>query len=360
MPDRSLAWALAGALALSPVTVHYAERSLLPLVETARLSLYGDQTYTSALHGCSSLGRSRAWVHPTALALTVYGDTQRILRQAFGAHGTEVLPDYARQSAGVGELLCVADYLLAVAHVEEMDGRQVRRIVFDVPETTYGIASGWVSGLAQGMAGQVLLAAHLETGDGKYLHAARELRNLYFVPLSSGGVRVEIAPQLAWYEEYAHPGTRPPLVLNGHLLALDFLYWMSRVDGGGETDALFDSGVRAAVAMIDRYSGRAWSYYDQWHHLATGKYHAFHVRQLRRYELHDDSGALRAARKRMQWQQVVPLGVFQRLFTQPSRLLIFLTGAFFALYMLLFFVARQVRRQYSRGSAMRRPSRADR
>ena len=345
MPNRSAACALAGALALAPVTVHYAERSLLPLVETARLTLYGDQTYTSAQHGCASLGRSRAWVHPTALALTVYGDTQRILRQAFGSHGPEVLPDYVLQSAGPGELLCVADYLLAVAHVEEVGGRQVRRIVFEIPEATYGIASGWVSGLAQGMAGQVLLAAHVETGDAKYLHAARDLRNLYFVPVSSGGVRVDVAPQLAWYEEYAHPGTPPPLVLNGHLLALDFLYWMSRADAGGETDALFASGVRAAVAMIVRYSGRAWSYYDQRHHLATGKYHAFHVRQLRRYEMHDESGALRAAREKMQWQQVVPLGIFQRLFTQPSRLLICLTGACFALYMLLFFVARQVRRR---------------
>lgn len=333
---------------------------MLPLVEAARLRLYGDQAYTTALHGCPSSGRSRAWVHPTALALTVYGDAQRMLQGAFGSHGPEVLPDYARGSAGVHELLCVADYVLAVAHVEEVDGRQVRRIVFDVPQVTYGIAGGWVSGLAQGMAGQVLLAAHLETGDGKYLRAARELRNLYFVPVSSGGVRVDIAPQQAWYEEYAHPGTRPPLVLNGHLLALDFLYWMSRADPDPESQDLFDSGVRAAVAMIGRYSGRAWSYYDQRHHLATGKYHAFHVRQLRRYEAHDGSGALRTARKRMQWQQFVPLGVFQRLFTQPSRLLVFLTGTFFAFYVLLFFVARQVGRQYSRGSATRRPSRADR
>jgi hypothetical protein len=46
----------------------------------------------------------------------------------------------------------------------------------------------------------------------------------------------------------------------------------------------------------------------------------------------------------MQWQQVVPLGVFQRLFTQPSRLLVFLTGACFAFYMLLFFAVRHLRR----------------
>ena len=144
--------------------------------------------------------------------------------------------------AGVGELLCVADYLLAATRVEEIDGRQVRRIVFDIPENTYGIANGWVSGLAQGMAGQVLLAAHLETGDEKYLRAARELRNLFFVPVTSGGVRVEISPQQVWYEEYAKPGTRPPLVLNGHLLALDFLYWMSQVDPDRRNERAFRFG----------------------------------------------------------------------------------------------------------------------
>ncbi len=158
---------------------------MLPLVELVRVVLYGSQSYTSARLGCSSLDASQAWVHPTALVLTVYGDTQRILGEAFGPHGTEVLPDDADNFAGVAELLCVADYLLAVTRVEDFDGRPVRRIVFDIPENTYGIANGWVSGLAQGMAGQVLLAAHLETGDGKYLRAARELRNLFFVPVTS-------------------------------------------------------------------------------------------------------------------------------------------------------------------------------
>lgn len=344
MPDRSLIGAVAAALLLSVVTVHYAERSLLPLVERTRTTLYGSQSYSSALQGCPSPGGPRSWVHPTALALTVYGDAQRVLQAAFGPHGPEVLPDYAGRIVGTAEVLCVADYLLAATRVQYIGGRPVRRVVFDVPENTYGIAAGWVSGLAQGMVGQVLLAAYLETGDDSYLIGARELRNLFLVPVAEGGVRVEISPDATWYEEYAEPGTPPPLVLNGHLLALDFLYWMSLADPDDATSALFDAGLRAAVNTIDRYAGRAWSYYDRQGHLATGKYHAFHVRLLRRYELHDDTGALRAARQRMQWQQAIPLGVFQRLFTQPSRLLVFLTGACFAFYLLLYFAVRGLRR----------------
>ena len=341
MPNWSTAGTLVGLAALAAITVHYAERSLLPFVETMRTTLYGQQAYSSALDGCSSLEEPHSWVHPTSLALTVYGDTQRILRNAFGSHGTEVLPDQAEEFAGVDELLCVADFLLTASEVEEIDGRRLRRIVFEIPQNTYGLANGWVSGLAQGMTGQVLLAAYLETRDAKYLRAARELRNLLFVPVDEGGVRVELSPQSVWYEEYAQPGIRPPLVLNGHLLALDFLHWMYQVDPDGETKALFDSGVRAAVEIIDRFAGWGWSYYDQRLNLATGKYHAFHVRQLQRYEMHDDSGALTAARRTMQWQQIVPLGVFQRLFTQPSRLLVFLTSVFFMLYVGLFGIVRR-------------------
>jgi len=340
MPNWSTAAALVGLAALSAVTVHYAERSLLPLVETVRTTLYGEQTYSSALQGCSSLNGSPSWVHPTTLALTVYGDAQRILRDAFGPHGPEVLPEYAGKLAGVEELRCVADVLLAITEPEEIEGRQVRRLVFDIPQGTYRLRKGWVSGLAQGMSGQVLLAVYVETHDEKYLRAARELRNLLFVPVDQGGVRVELSPSSDWYEEYAQPGVRPPLVLNGHLLALDFLYWMHQVDRDEESKALFDSGVRAVVDTIDRYSGSWWSYYDQRLNLATGKYHAFHVRQLRRYEMHDDSGALAAARKKMQWQLIVPVGVFQRLFTQPSYLLIFLTSICFMFYVLVFSLAR--------------------
>jgi hypothetical protein len=345
MPSRSIAAILVGLAALAAVTVHYAERSLLPFVETVRTSLYGEQTYSSALQGCSSLDDSGSWVHPTTLALTVYGETQRILSSEFGRHGAEVLPDDAAVFAGVHELLCVADLFLATAQPDEIDGKRVRRIIFDIPQSTYQLSSGWVSGLAQGMTGQVLLAAYVETRKSKYLRAALELRNLFLVPVDNGGIRVELSPGSVWYEEYAQSGVRPPLVLNGHLLALDFLYWMYRVDGNPETKALFDSGVRAAAKMIDRFCSWGWSYYDQRLNLATGKYHAFHVRQLKRYEMHDESGALRAARKTMKWQLMVPLGVFQRLLTQPSRLLIFLTGMTFALYVLLFAIARRLCRR---------------
>jgi len=344
MSKWSIAGVLAGLAALAAITVHYAERRLLPLVETVRTTLYGEQIYSSALQGCTSIGESRAWVHPTTLALTVYGDTQRVLSNTFGPHGTEVLPDYADEIAGVHELLCVADLILRATEVQEIDGRRVRRIVFDVPQSTYHLTNGWVSGLAQGMTGQVLLAAYVETHDDKYLRAASDLRNLFLVPVDQGGVRVDVSPNVVWYEEYAQPGARPPLVLNGHLLALDFLYWMYQVDGDGETKVLFDSGIRAAVQMVDRYCSLGWSYYDQRLNLATGKYHAFHVRQLRRYEVHDDSGALTAARKKMQWQLIVPLGVFQRLLTQPSRLLVFLTSTCFVFYVLLFALVRRGRR----------------
>lgn len=321
------------ALVLSLVSVHYLEEALLPVVEATRLAVYGEQSYSSALSGCETLDPNGKWVHPATLALTVYGDAQVALGAEFGQHGPEVLPKYAEVRRGTNELWCVADYLIAASKRQLLDGRDVRAFRFDIPQTKYGLTSGWVSGLAQGLVGQVFLGAYLTRGDQKYLSAARETGQLLAVNLANGGVKVEMPDGAVWYEEYAQNGVEPPLVLNGHLLALDFLYWMRQFEDESVWGAMFDSGLKATVAQVDRYQGLGWSYYDQNSNLATRKYQSFHVRQLDRYAIHDDTGALGRARDNMRWQLFVPLGIFQRLISQPSKLLIFLIALFFLVYL---------------------------
>jgi hypothetical protein len=309
--------------------VHYLEESLLPFVEALRSVAYGDQSYSSALTGCENLRTGDVWVHPTTLALTVYGDAQVVLEEAFGPHGPEVLPAYSEVRRGDHELGCVAEFLIAVGDREHFNGNAARVFRFQIPYARYGLDSGWVSGLTQGVVGQVLLAYYLKSGDAKYLVAARETGRFLAVDLDQGGVRVSMNGGGAWYEEYAQKGVSPPLVLNGHLLALDFLYWLSLADSDPVWDAMFDAGIKAAVAEIDRYLSFAWSFYDQNSNLATRKYQSFHVRQLDRYSMHDPTGKLKRAGEKMRWQLMVPLGIFERLVTQPSRLLLLLVGLFF-------------------------------
>lgn len=332
--NRGVRFASSAAIAviLSVVSVHYLEESLLPLVEKVRTVIYGDQSYASALSGCENLELNEDWVHPATLALTVYGDAQAILNDAFGPHGPEVLPDYAKSLRGESELRCVAEFLIAVGPRERWQGEYVRALRFNIPHAKYNLDSGWVSGLAQGVVGQVFLAYYLSSGDQRYLAAAQEVARLLDVQIDAGGVRVDLPNGGIWFEEYAQSGARPPLVLNGHLLALDFLYWMDQIEADSNWGELFDSGVQAAVDEIDSYLGFSWSFYDQESNLATRKYHSFHIRQLDRYAMHDPTGALADAGKKMRLQLLLPVGVFQRLFTEPSRLLLFLIGLLFLVY----------------------------
>ena len=333
--NRTRHFVLAAGVAaiLAAISVHYAEEALQPIVLATRTAVYGELPDSPEALQCSSIDADQAWVHPTALALTVYGDAQAALEEEFGPHGTvEVLPDYAKNRRGEAELRCVADYLLRVGERREIGERQVIAFPFDIEYPKYGLSEGWVSGLTQGLVGQIFIAAYLTQPEMAYLAAARATGALLAVDVDGGGARVELSDGAAWYAEYSQPGIGPPRVLNGHLLALDFLYWMKQFDDTNDWETMFDAGLRAATEQIHHFEGAVWSYYDQESNLATRKYQTFHTRQLERYAAHDATGALDRAKRAMTWQLHVPLGIFQRLLAQPSRMLVFLTGLFFAVY----------------------------
>ena len=304
-------------------------------VVALRDKIYGEPAYSFVSPDCEELGRAETWVHPTSLALTIYGDVQAVLAERFGPHEPDVLPEHSRNRPGAKALLCVADYYLRVADLGSFDGVGTLAFPFEFEYPKYGLRAGWVSGLTQGLAGQTLLAAYLVSEDEKYLDAARAAGNLLAVDVQSGGAAVQLGESAIWFEEYAQPGVEPPLVLNGHLLALDFLYWMQRMEPSAGWNTLFDAGVNAAVQEIGSYQSIGWSYYDQRQNLATRKYHAFHVRQLERYAAHDDSLALQGAATEMRLKLYVPIGILERLLTQPSRLLVFLLVSFLVVWLVV-------------------------
>lgn len=333
---------------LAVVSVHYLEEGALPFVDVARRLVYGDLPHDSAEVGCHGL-RKGEWVHPTALALTVYGEAQSVLKMRFGGHGPEVLPSYATLHPGMDELFCVADFFIGEGGQRKIGQYRVMLFPFQSDYEKYELEDRWLSGLTQGMVGQVLLAAYIASSKPKYLDAARQAGNILAIPINEGGVKVTLDGGGTWFAEYAQRGTSPPLVLNGHLLALDFLYWMNKIEPGWVWKDLFSSGVHAVVLQVSNYEGPFWSYYDQRNTLATRKYQAFHVRQLQRYSMHDESGALQRAAEQMQLQLYIPLGVFQRLLTQPTRLLFFLTASFSIVYFPAVWVVIRVRSRLAGG-----------
>lgn|GEM_PF-1913219 len=327
----------------SAITVHYLEDDLLPYVVELKTFISGDQPFTSALKGCNQIqGEAKDWIHPATLSLTVYGTAQTIFEQNSSQSLREVLPAYRDKAPDFEELICVADYLKA--HSKEFEGTlhgdseksKVLAFPYNMDKPLYEMKAPWVSGLAQSFAGQVMLAAYLRTEDESYLDAARSIANLLFLPISEGGVLVTFNDGF-WYEEYASPNSKPPLVLNGHLLSLDFLYWMNEFDRSDRWKTGFDKGLESVKGKIENFHSFAWSFYDLDGNLANKKYHLFHIRQLERYSKFDNSGELKKAASRMQYHLLFPAGVFERLIIQPSNLLFFLVGCFFAIYSLILY-----------------------
>lgn len=342
--------------ALSSSTVHYLESELLPYVVDLKTIISGDQPFTSALGGCKEISRGGAgWVHPATLSLTVYGTVQTVFEQNSSQNLKEVLPAYRTKAPDFEELICVADYLKA--HGSEFEAvlagdtekSEVLAFVYNIDKPVYQIKAPWVSGLAQSFSGQVMLAAYLKTGDESYLNSARAITNLLFVPISEGGVLVK-SDKGYWYEEYASRDSMPPLVLNGHLLSLDLLYWMNEFDRSERWGEGFSKGLNMVKSNIEEFHSFTWSYYDLRGNLANGKYHRFHIRQLERYSNYDDSGAMKKAASKMQLEVFFPLGIFERLLMQPTNHLLFLVGCFFFIYSLLLYTVVVVRRMPFRHS----------
>jgi hypothetical protein len=141
----------------------------------------------------------------------------------------------------------------------------------------------WYSGLAQGQGVSLLLRAHAQTREERYMEAAGRA----FVPLTrrvaEGGVLIEDEEKNLWIEEYL---VNPPThILNGFMWALwgVFDFWLARTDRPAKE--IFDCGVRTLVHNLPRFDTGYWSLYEQsgtrMKMLASPFYHRLHIVQLR-------------------------------------------------------------------------------
>src|SRR5205814_3943452 len=75
----------------------------------------------------------------------------------------------------------------------------------------------WYSGLAQGQGISLLVRAHAETGDPKFLNSAERAFQSFLTNVASGGVAFTDANQNLWFEEYIV--SKPTHILNGFIWA---------------------------------------------------------------------------------------------------------------------------------------------
>jgi len=141
----------------------------------------------------------------------------------------------------------------------------------------------WYSGLAQGQGISVLVRAHKESGDPRYLEAARQALVSFHRTIEQGGVAFTDQSGDLWFEEYiVFPPTH---ILNGFIWALWGVYDFALATNDVDVRELFSRGVRTLLHNLDRYDLGFWSLYEQsgtrLPMVASRFYHRLHIVQLR-------------------------------------------------------------------------------
>jgi heparosan-N-sulfate-glucuronate 5-epimerase len=144
-----------------------------------------------------------------------------------------------------------------------------------VPVTRYGVAPGWYSAMAQGLAVSVMLRAYDMTGKQSYLDAATAAVTLLLAPLSEGGCADYDATGRPFLEEC--PSQPPCHILNGAVFALIGLAEREHRVGGSACAV----ATERLAAHLQDYDTGYWSRYDlRFPAPATLAYHSLHISLL--------------------------------------------------------------------------------
>ena len=175
----------------------------------------------------------------------------------------------------------IAEWL--VSHLEKnAKGLSVWNHHFDWEYRDW-LKAPWYSALAQGQGISVLVRAHKESGDQRYLAAARQAFTSFHRPIDNGGVAFTDEFGDLWFEEYI---VSPPThILNGFIWALWGIYDHGLATNDSSSKDLFARGVRTLLHNLARYDLGFWSLYEQSGSrlpmVASRFYHRLHIVQLR-------------------------------------------------------------------------------
>ncbi|HEY6339588.1 MAG TPA: D-glucuronyl C5-epimerase family protein [Candidatus Sulfotelmatobacter sp.] len=208
-----------------------------------------------------------------------------------------------RQTGGAGrraKFFLVADWLCQRLE-KNHKGLSVWNHHFDW-EYRDTLRSPWYSALAQGQGVSVLVRAHKESQDARYLEIAKLALASFFTPISEGGVAFTDDHGDRWFEEYIV--TPPTHILNGFIWAAwgVYDYYLATKDPSARD--LFARAVQTLLHNLDRYDLGFWSLYEQsgtrLPMVASPFYHQLHIVQLR--VMHKLTGEEKFARTADRWQ----------------------------------------------------------
>jgi hypothetical protein len=224
------------------------------------------------------------------------------------------------EGEGGKKLLKVADFLLGRSDIREEDGVSFAVWWYDFDYPIYGLQAPWLSGMAQGLIAELMLAAYYLTGDSQYLSVARLAGNTLTVKVDDGGAAIYLPEGGLWFEEYAKAGTTNPMVLNGHNFALEGLYYLCLEDK--DYCIPYERGLEGLKEILPRFDVGIWTHYDLVGTPANQKYQQIHVRQL--HEIYDRTGDpffLEYSNK-FRIQTFLPLSAFYRMMVYPNEMLL--------------------------------------
>lgn len=166
---------------------------------------------------------------------------------------------------------------------------------------TFRLPPDWLSAMAQGEGGSLLVRLNQATGEKRFAEAARRALGPLAISTREGGVQA-LLDGSPFPEEY--PTDPPSFVLNGAIFAL----WGCYDVGIGLSDAewlrAFEEGVDALAANLHHWDTGYWSRYDLAPHpitnVASSFYHSLHVNQLEAMNVIAPRPAFQDARARFE------------------------------------------------------------
>jgi heparosan-N-sulfate-glucuronate 5-epimerase len=179
------------------------------------------------------------------------------------------------------KFLKVADWLVANLEVNP-GGFRVWNHHFDFEYRT-PLRAPWYSGLAQGQGISLLVRAHKDTGESKYLDAAQAAFQCMRAEVDKGGVISTDANGNRWIEEYI---VSPPThILNGFLWALWGVYDLALLTNDPKVWQVWQESLETLKKNLHSYDTGFWSLYEQsgtrMKMMASPFYHRLHIVQLR-------------------------------------------------------------------------------
>jgi hypothetical protein len=149
-----------------------------------------------------------------------------------------------------------------------------------------GMTPPWISGMDQGLAISLLARVYQETGDERYLAAAKKAYRALETPVENGGTVDRFDDGTEVLEEY--PGNREinRHVLNGAIFATLGVLDLARITDDEQLRARWVTLATNIANNLDAFDSGDWSIYSDpraapKRYLASEGYHRLHIAQLR-------------------------------------------------------------------------------